>query len=261
MTQHLVTELFHKWAGKPILVVGGGPSVNFDLPRLTTEPACVISANEHGFKQQFFKVDLVTNVDKIHCLEKRPMQEILRPFGVPIVNKHSWADYRLPDWTFNGNTGLTAIALAALLGANPVIVTGIDMWSGGRLYFHDPKGAKKEAKHRLVRKTISKRDRERIKPLKAFCAGAHVRPMSGPLTEWFKQYDPEEVLKPASPVGCRLRLEEETTPVYCESVRHFRMTAHDMVPPGRQLALSNFEYQTPAWQCAVKVLQSLSELK
>lgn len=239
--QRLVTELFHRWAGQPILVIGGGPSVLRDLPALKIKPACVISANEHGFKQTHFPVDLVTNVDKIHTLLKEPMEKLLRPYGVPIVNRHAWADYRLPDWALAANTGQQAIALAALLGASQVIVTGIDMWEGGRLYFHD-RGAK-APKHKAPKSAMRRRMKERIRPLVQFCIGAHVRPMSGPLTQWFKQYDPAEVLKAPRHVGYRLRLEEECQEVLCEVTKPFRMSNGDYTRVGQRLALSHFEFE------------------
>ncbi len=239
--QRLVTELLHRWEGRPFLVIGGGPSVLRDLPLLKETPACVISANEHGFAQKYFAIDLVTNVDKRHCLRKEPMEKILRPFGVPIVNRHSWADYRLPDWTMAGNTGMQAIALAAVLGASQVIVTGIDMWQGGRRYFHD--AGEKAPKHKAPKSAMRRRDKERINPIRAFCSGSNIRPMSGPLTQWFKQYDPAEVLKPARPVGYRLRLEEETTEVLCEVEQPFRLSNDDYTKLGQRLALSNFEYE------------------
>ncbi len=242
--QRLVTELLHRWEGRPILVIGGGPSVLRDLPNLKIEPACVISANEHGFKQDRFKVDLVTNVDKRHCLLKEPMEKILRPLGAPIVNRHSWADYRLSDWTMAGNTGMQAIALAALLGASQVIVTGIDMWQTGRVYFYD-RGAKapKAPKHRAPVSAMRRRVKDKVQPLKAFCAGAHIRPMSGPLVQWFKQYDPAETPKPARAVAYRTRLEAETKEVLCEVEHPFRMSNDDYTRHGQKLALSNFEYE------------------
>lgn len=258
--QKLVTELFGRWEGKPALVIGGGPSVLKDLPQLShANIGLVISANEHGFHQTQFRVDLVTNVDKIHSRLGGPMEGHLRPFGVPIVNRHSWADYRLPDWHLAANTGLQAIALAALLGANPVIVTGIDMWAGGRRYFHD-KGAKapKPGQPRQLRGAARRRDRERVKPLVQFCAGAHVRPMSGALTEWFKPYDPAEVLKPPRPIGMRLRLEAECQQVICEVVRPFRLSNHDYTKVGQRLAMSHFEYREH--QGELRVLTAASDL-
>jgi hypothetical protein len=233
--QQLISALFDRWSGQPILVIGGGRSVNRDLPALKLKPACVISANEHGASQSFFPVDVYVNVDKRHCLKKVPMEQLLRPLGGIIVNRHSWADYRLPDWRLQGNTGLTAIALAALLGGNPVLVTGIDMWHGGRLYFHDRNGTPRQEKH--IRATVTRRDIAALKPLQAFAAGANIRPLSGPLCEFFPAYKPTEILPPAQPVVYRRAL-IGMKPVIATATRHFKFSNQDMVPAGRQLALS-----------------------
>jgi hypothetical protein len=252
--QRLVSALFDRWAGQPILVIGGGPSAKKDLARLDITPACVISANEHGAHQDRFKVDLVVNCDKRHCMLQRPMEEILRA-ALPhaaIVNRHSWADYRLGDWRFAGNSGLTAIAVAAALGGNPVIVTGIDMFHGGRVYFHDV-GAK-PSKQKTVRPGVIRRDKSKLTPLKQFCAGAAIRPMSGPLCEYFPQYDPAEPFKARGRVGYALRMEEEGQEVLVEAVRSFKMSNFDMIPLGHQLALTRCEYQEPNMMCNVRLL-------
>lgn len=244
--QQLISALFGRWEQQPALVIGGGPSVLKDLPRLAITPALVISANDHGMHQDRFKVDLITNVDKMHCLLKRPMEEILRPHGVPIVNRHSWADYRLPDWALAGNTGMQAIALAALLGANPVIVTGIDMT--GPIYFHDT-GAKapKDKKPDKRKGAARRRQRETITPLVQFTKGARIRPMSGALTAWFQQYDPAENVKASTPVAYRRRLEDAAAcTIVCEVVKPFRLSNHDYTKVGQRLALSKFEAEKHA---------------
>jgi hypothetical protein len=254
--QELISALFDRWYGQPILVIGGGPSVTKDLQEkyLPITPACVISANAHGFKQSRFKIDLIVNCDKMHTELRQPMEKVLRPFNTPIVNRHSWADFRLPDWHFSGNSGMTAIAVAAALGGNPVIVTGIDMWKGGRLYFHDKPGVRPE-KGRRIRGAVSRRDKEKVRPLRAFCSGARIRPISGPLIEWFPKYDSAEMLKPPSPVGYRLRLEEEAAEtVHCEVIRAFPFTGHDYAKLGQSLALSPHEYEKPEWQTNVRPL-------
>jgi hypothetical protein len=232
-------------------VLGGGPSARKDLARLELTPACVISANEHGAHQDRFKIDLVVNCDKRHCMLQRPMEEILRAAlpNAAIVNRHSWADYRLGDWRFSGNSGLTAIAVAAALGGNPVIVTGIDMFHGGRLYFHDA-GAK-PSKARTVRPAVIRRDKTKLTPLKQFCAGQAIRPMSGPLTEYFTQYDPTEPRKERARVPYAQRRDDE---VLVEVVRAFKFSNFDMVPLGRQMAVTRAEYQEPNIQCNVKKL-------
>lgn len=237
MTQQLITALLTRWAGKPILVLGGGRSVAKDLPRLAITPACVISANAHGVHQNKFPVDLIVNVDKMHCFEKLPMEKILRPLGLPIVNRHSWADYRMPDWTLAGNTGITAVGLACALGGNPVIVTGIDMWNEGRVYFHEDPSQQKPSRHRQVRTSVNRRDRAALMPLQRFAQGANVRPMSGPMCDVFRKYDPAEILPLAKPVDYRNRLIAMKT-VMVQVLRGFRYSNMDVVVPGKLLAFS-----------------------
>jgi hypothetical protein len=252
MRQELLSALFQKWAGRPILVIGGGPSVLADLPRLDIEPACVISANEHGFKQKRFKVDLVVSLDRTHCLEKRPMAEILKPYGVPLVNRYSWADYRIPEWTLAGNSGMAAVGVAAALGGNPVIVTGIDMFAGGRRYFHD--AGVKAPKDKGPRILASKRHRLRLMSLVNFCKGANIRPMSGPMQEFFPKYDPKESFPACRPVAYRTKLEREK-PLRVLGVRSFTLFNGDAVHPDNEIVITQRELEVDnRLRCSVKIL-------
>src|SRR5690606_1288195 len=133
MTVALWGSLAGQFRG-PILVIGGGPSVNIDLPRLKVEPVAVISANAHGFKQSFFPPTHALVVDAWHSVTLQSMDALVRPYGVPIISPHWWADIRINDWMSGMSTGLTAICVAALMGGNPVITTGLDGFAGG--YFH-----------------------------------------------------------------------------------------------------------------------------
>jgi hypothetical protein len=187
-------------------VLGGGPSVVPDLLSLPADwkPACVISANAHGLRQSKFPVDLIVNVDKKHCETGESMQATLSKYGKPIVNKWSWADYRLPGWDFVGNSGLMAVALAAVLGAAPAVVTGLDMWITGRHYFHDASNA--EAKKRRVPGRALQQHlmaRRRLGLLAQFVGSVPIRPMSGPLLDKWPAFYPEETFKPTKPCPYR----------------------------------------------------------
>lgn len=246
MSQKLVAELASQWLNKPILVIGGGPSVSDDLPRLTITPACVISANDHGSKQDRFPVDIYVNCDKIHLFRRVPMESILRPLvearGGVIANEHSWADYRMADWSFIGNSGITAVVLAAALGGNPIIATGLDFWRTGRLYFHEGGGQKPSAKRRSQAMAFSLIEkRKKIHPLLAEIGGANLRPMSGPLTMAFPTYDPGEVVPPYSPTPYRRKMLEMKT-INVEATHRFSLTSHDSVRPGKRMAMSEKEY-------------------
>jgi hypothetical protein len=118
----------------------------------------------------------------------------------------------------------------------------------------EPKPAYKG--RRKITGGVSRRDKEKVLPLKRFCAGARVRPMSGPLLEWFDKYDPAEVLKPYTPVGYRLKLEDELHVVHCEAVRAFPFKSHDWVRAGQRLALSSFEFEDPHVRTNVRRVDS-----
>lgn len=242
--QNPLSDLFDRWAGQPILVIGGGPSVTKDLPKLAAwgvKPGCVISANDHGRHQKYFPLDLAVNCDKLHCLRKLPMEGIMRALGVPVINRHSWANYRLVDWSFAGNSGLTAVAVACALGGHPVIVTGIDMWNGGRLYFHD--GSKpKPLKERHMRAGVTRHDLMKLQPLKQFAQGAHVRPVSGPLTSMFPAFDPAEKLPASKPVAYRATARAAKL-VHLQATNGFMLSSNDVVRLGHHMVFSEREVQ------------------
>lgn len=244
MTQELITALFDRWAGKPILVIGGGPSVAVDLPKIDFEPACVISANDHGDYQTRFKLDLIVNCDKRHCFLHCNMSDLLRPLaakhGAAIVNAHSWADYRLGDMSYRANTGMTAVFVAAALGGHPVVPLGIDFFKGGHVYFHTPRGGKN------IRPDwhISRVARKGLEELLKSCTGAHIRPLSGPLLKYFPAYDPAEVLPPRTDMAYRKHMRKNKT-TYFHVQRPFNFGTWDRVQGGVQLALTPKEAQDP----------------
>jgi hypothetical protein len=248
--QELISALFDRWAGKPILVIGGGPSALPDLFRLDQNDniAAVLSANQHGCHQTRFKVDLLVNVDKIHVELKCPMENVLRPYGIPIANRHSWPDYRLADWSFSANSGITAIAVAVALGGCPVIVTGVDMWTSGRKYFHDADivsafCAKKPVpmKRRGGNQDIQTRSAmRRLAGLSEFARGAHIRPMSGPMCGVFPRYDRAETLPLARDCAYRKKHLNEHT-VHYTVPNDFNFEHRDVVHAGEVLALSRTE--------------------
>lgn len=106
------------------LVICGGTGVMDDLDGLPEiEFATVLSANSHGCrlpKKWRRPVDFIVAKDHYHTTTKLRMEPQLREYGVPIISRQFWADYRMLDWNLQGNSGLTAIAVAAALGANRV---------------------------------------------------------------------------------------------------------------------------------------------
>lgn len=125
----------------PALVICGGTGVSRDLGNLPPlKFTTVLSANGHAFKLPHpdrRNVDFIVAKDHYHTTTKLRMEPQLRAHGVPIISRQFWADYRMLDWNLQGNSGLTAIAIAAVLGASEIYVVGMDDFTQGS-YFHDP---------------------------------------------------------------------------------------------------------------------------
>ena len=136
--KRLISDLVGPYEGKPILVICGGVSVLEALENIPADyPACVISANGHGFKQDKFKVDFIAHVDILFSRTQTPMQKHFEPFKTPTISRWSFADYRIPNFGYAGDTGQSSVLIAAMLGAWPVVVAGLDRNRGVRRYFHE----------------------------------------------------------------------------------------------------------------------------
>jgi hypothetical protein len=240
----VISDLFGLYVDRPILVIGGGPSVAEDLPKLVDlRPALVLSANEHGCKQDFFRVDYIVHCDKVHCMKRTPegrtipMAPHLREYGKPLISRWSTADVRLEDWRFTGNSGTTAVAVAAALGGSPIVVTGLDFWATGRRYFHDGTQAPRERRRINGGPVVQHPDR-RLNALAQFVEHAHVRPMSGLLATRWPLYDPAERFQPAPVIPYTAKLNPSTE---YRAVRSFHWSNYDTVPADTVLKLTKSE--------------------
>jgi hypothetical protein len=240
--QRVISQLFDWYVGSPILVICGGPSVTADLPKLSADfaPALVLSANEHGTKQDRFKVDYIVNCDKTHCIRHVPMEGWLRQFGAPIINRWSWADVRLEDWNFNGNSGTTAVAVAAALGGSPIVVLGIDLYATGRNYFYDTATDLSPQKKRLAARPIISQPERRLGRLWDFTKGAHIRPLSGVLTTRWPKYTPGEQLGPP-PVIPYTRDAQARAPAAYRALKGFPFGNMDIVARDSVIMLTKRE--------------------
>ena len=190
--------------------------------------------------QGHYKVDFIVNVDKIHCAQRVHMETFLRPYGVPIINQHTWADYRLVDWKFAANTGITAIAVACMLGCWPVVVTGCDLFGTGRVYFHDQDFKTKNPRPKTG--APSHYAKQRMKELRTWSANYPIRPVSGPLTEFFTTWSLDETFKEPKPVGYRVDMLKRAVKSYRAVMAH-TYRPNDRINLGEVLKLSKAEAQ------------------
>lgn len=244
MSQELITALLDKHYGKPILVIGGGKSVLDDLPELPDPSyfSAVLSANDHGCRQHKYPVTYMHNVDKVHLERRMPMREFMRPFQIPVINRHSWADFWLPRWKLVTNSGLSTITVAALLGGHPIVTTGIDLWVGGNVYFHRVRD-----KHR----PSPSRDgvKNKMRELQQWCGSAVIRSLSGPVAEHHGRFDINEALPDVVPHQFR----STTGPtVHCVALKDFMWEASDPVAQGQVLAIERHELKRMMFRYPIK---------
>jgi hypothetical protein len=223
VAKKLIAELHNSQAGKPILVIGGGPSVLEDLPHIPGwQDMYIISANAHGFKVPGAKPSLIVCKDhyvklplRMRTKEKTYMEPLLRQYGVPIASKQHWADYRMAAWrAHGGNSGMLALAVAVCLGGWPVISTGIDGFQGAT-YFHDPSTDNVSRGH-----PVDYWNR-RFTTFRTPLARSIIRARSGPVARAFGTYRANETYPPFRP--CEAFAPYADTPTYlARTTRHFQ---------------------------------------
>lgn len=228
----LVSELYAKHIGRPILVVGGGPSAPAQAEKIVKRfsDMIVISANGHAWKLGL-RPDYTFCKDHIHTELKVPMEGMLRGLDSPIVTMHYWADYRAAKWPIQGNSGQHAIALAALMGGKPIIPIGIDCFQGDT-YFHTPKSSNI---------SLGRPEgywKSRMERLAGRLEGAVVRTV-GPMLGPFPRFRPDEEL-PRPKVPHVFAAYEDCPTHYIRAVHRFVMPQdpRSEVPVGRILPVT-----------------------
>lgn len=198
LVQRLIDDIIEPHYGKPILVIGGGGSVRLDLAALPDPSyfSAVISANDHGCRQHKYPVTYMHNLDTVHSERKIPMREFMRPFGFPVINQFGWADILMPKGRRPMNSGLSAVALAAVLGGHPVVTTGIDMWIDGNVYFHRVKDVPRIPPSRVGVKN-------KMTELQYWVQHTVVRSLRGPVAEHYGRFDINEALPDVVPHSFR----------------------------------------------------------
>jgi len=193
----LVSDIVLSLTGRRIAVMCGGPSLTSALSIIDSCDARV-SANDHGCRLR--QCDYIVACDAVHTVDKTPMEPRLRAYNVPIVSPMLYADWRLNDWEYAGNSGMAAIYIAWLLGASLIVVAGADCYTGDT-YWHTPGVGASSGHNRLPSDFI-----DRAGKLRDIMPGAVVRVTDGPLTAVWPAYDPAESLPAYVPSPALLAL-------------------------------------------------------
>lgn len=175
------------WAGRRAFVVLGGPSLDgFDWSRLDGELVIAVNrAAEHCKPQIRFSMDgryldglqsgqwPDVGPDVLQVWTNSGPHVTRLPAGVTILDlvngNHSWS-WSLKDGIGWGlNSGYGAINLAAILGANPIYVLGLDMKPGPRANFHEGYGLENKPEDEWGREIAAMKDAAQ------FCHGRQIR--------------------------------------------------------------------------------------
>ena len=127
-----MSEMKDRFAGRPAAVLGGGPSLPDDLARLPAD--CVlIAVNYHA--AYLCKPDFMVYND--HPGSDQALRAAVKLAEAVRVSPEPTSDilFDVDVWTgfYSSNT---AAWFALWLGCNPVILCGMDMYQGERVYFH-----------------------------------------------------------------------------------------------------------------------------
>lgn len=199
-----VRDLVHAHAGRPAVVMGGGPSL---LPTLDAVAAgrvvgsqapVYISANDHGAKALRARARADEPLAYVLCLDKierRCRQEVWEdgrtgpPWGVPLISRHMWADYRLVD-VKPRFSGPGAAWFARLIGCDPIILAGMDCYVGDT-YWHS-------AKARSSARFVGIKHHLMLWRRLAQASAANYQVFAGELTKIFTGLDAQPLVTPAT---------------------------------------------------------------
>lgn len=180
-------NLYGIYENYPAIIIGGGPSAPLQYLKCP-KVAVRISVNQHGCIMDKCKCDYIVAIDRI--LDK-PLPigggktAKLTKFCVPILSPHAVADgdFLLARQPVEHNGAIVAAHCAYKMGCNPVIIIGIDCYTGDGVYFHTP-----DAKSSGTVQHIS----HHINRWKSFARkvpDANIKIIGGPLEGTFHKYE------------------------------------------------------------------------
>lgn len=199
--QGVFAELAGRHEGQAAVVVGGGPTA-MQYRDQWPDDALIIGIKEHaliaGWEQ-----DYLVAVDNAYHNELKPLLESLErnPKSLErkpkLISQYGWADYQLGTYYAASNSGIVGAWCAHVMGCYPVILTGMDLFSGSQDYFHDQakssNGRKHPTKYWLMKwRELTMQDTAK---------GIALRVLGdGPLCELFPQYNPRETVTRCEPL-------------------------------------------------------------
>lgn len=126
---HWLTEhpLFNIHEGRPAVILGGGPSALDDLKKAPSD-AVIFGINHHA--TQFIDCDYIVFNDQ-------SMAKLVKDFkGIKLSIHEHLSEYDLRMGPKLGNSSSQACWAAWLMGCDPIILAGMDCYTGEKMYCH-----------------------------------------------------------------------------------------------------------------------------
>ena len=208
-------ELIMAHKGKRICVMGGGPTLASDLQRVDAD--VWISVNEHGAKLR--PADYVVAMDNTHTRLGTHMERHLRQFTqAPVIGPWHWNDFQMMKWPLQPKfmlSGVIASWVASMMGGHPVILAGFDCYGG--------QGSSITQHREFVPHVMGE-----------------VRVVSGPLLQFYPQYDPAEQFgEYRAPTGLDLDGLKDGE-IVIRVLKQFEFRGREW-PPGTLMRVSRYE--------------------
>ena len=181
MSSQLMSKFKDMESGRPVAILGGGPSLPSDIARLPAG-CLLIAVNYHASricKPDFMVYNDFPSSDPL-------LADAVASFEGVKVSPEPSSDisFDVPVWTgfYSSNT---ATWFGLWLGCDPVILCGMDCYQGERKYFHDYE----DKPH--FHYPLSHHLQPWIEDAKAMLPNwERVKAMSGPLIQVFGAYNP-----------------------------------------------------------------------
>jgi hypothetical protein len=192
----LVSDLYGRHRGRPILIIGGGPSTPASFEKIRGDHDwLIIGANAHAYKLGLTPTYVFCK-DDVSTETKLPMEPTVRRPGVEVIGRHFWCDYRCQRWPITGNSGQMAIAVAALMGGCPIVPLGLDGFQNDTVYFHSEQPEKNVSLGRPIGYWEARHNK-----MAGNLQGAVIRSPGGPTARaWPKYRASESYPKPVIPL-------------------------------------------------------------
>ncbi len=180
-----IKQLKGLYEGRPIAVLGAGPSLPADLEKIPDE-SILMSVNYHALL--IAECDYMVFMDQKRRMPAEQIQAIETTSAIKVSQYIEQSDVDLSgvDYWNGGMSSTLATWFACYLGGDPALLCGMDLFRGKKPYFHEIDEPPKIAQQRAY---PIENHLNAWRPALTQCPHSErIRVVSGPLVEIFPLY-------------------------------------------------------------------------